>query len=210
MPLLATTPRYALDIETAPLDPNTADPREGLYWPTARITTVAVYNPSVSFVIEDGDESRLIMATVDRLADLPGGIICTWNGANFDYPMLIGRSRMLNLPDWWDSIVLDPTITPKYEPQPGFEPVGHDLILSAASGQHSHLDVAYLWKEWAASNDVKWRLKDVARANGMNPIEVDREHMDRLTVAERLGYNFSDTVVTYDLAPGPDPAQLAA
>lgn len=186
------TPLYALDIETT-----------GLEWPTSRITTVALYSPSVSLVIEDADEARLIRRLAEHLGDLAAGTICTWNGAVFDGPFLARRTTVLGLGQWFE-LAPDPSIVPKYEPQPGFAPIGHHPAFPAAGHLvHRHLDVAYRWRGWAAANDVRWSLKPVARANGIDVIEVDREHMEALSAAERMAYNLSDVVATYRLAGGP-------
>jgi DNA polymerase elongation subunit (family B) len=185
-------PRYALDIETT-----------GLEWPTSRVTTVAVYSPAVSLVIEDADEPRLLGRLAEHLAGLPAGTICTWNGACFDVPYLVGRCRSLGLPSLF-GCVADPSIVPRRSPQPGFLPVGHHLAAAAEGGAtHDHLDVACLWQAWAAERGSRWGLKDVARAVGLAVIEVDRAHMDSLTVPERMAYNLSDVVATYELAGGP-------
>jgi DNA polymerase elongation subunit (family B) len=193
LPTPLPRPCYALDIETTSLE-----------WPKGRITTLAVYNPEVSFVVEDTDEARLILALADRLADLPAGTICTWNGACFDVPYLVGRSRALGLPEWWDAILPDRHIVPRYDPQPGFDAFGYHLHARAAGeGVHDHLDVAYLWREWAERRRTRWSLKAVARANGLGVIEVDREHMEQLSVAERMAYNLSDVVATWHLARQP-------
>lgn len=191
-PLVPGRPRYALDIETT-----------GLEWPTSRVTTVAVYSPAVSLVIEDADEARLLVRLAEHLAGLPAGTICTWNGACFDVPYLIGRGRALRLAPLFCGVA-DPAITPCQSPQPGFLPVGYHLVAAAAGGAtHDHLDVACRWRGWAAERGSRWRLKDVARAVGIPVIEVDRGHMSSLTVAERMAYNLSDVVATYELAPGP-------
>lgn len=185
-------PLYAFDIETT-----------GLSYTDSRVTTVAIYSPDVSFVIEDRDERRLIEALRERLASLPAGVVCTWNGAVFDGPFLAGRSRRLGLGDWF-RFRIDREIIPKYEPQPGFSPEGlHPLFPAAGGENHDHLDVAYLWQDWAKATGTKWSLKPIARANGIDAIEVDREHMESLSVAERMAYNLSDVVATYRLAGGP-------
>lgn len=191
---MADVPLYAFDIETT-----------GLVFTDSKVTTVAVYSPDVSFVIEDGDERRLIRQLAEHFASLPAGVVCTWNGAVFDGPFLAGRSRCIGLGGWFQSRI-DLDIAPKYEPQPGFPPFGMYPLFPAADGQsHDHLDVAYLWQDWAKASGTKWSLKPVARANGIDVIEVDREHMDALTVAERMAYNLSDVVATYQLAGGPPP-----
>lgn len=189
MSMTQELPIYALDIETT-----------GLYWEDGRITTVAVYSEQVSAVFEDANEKRLLRHVRDMLEDLERGVIATWNGAVFDGPWLASRSKALGIGDW-TRLVPDPSITPKYEPQPGFDPVGHNLrVISSRGGFHRHLDVAYAWKDRAESAGVKWSLKPVARSAGISVIEVDRASMEILSVAERMAYNLSDVVATYELA----------
>ena len=185
-------PRYAFDLETT-----------GLRWDTARITTVALYSPDVSVVIEDRDEARLIRRFRDVLRDLPRGVVISWNGAVFDGPFLAKRSDVLGIGPWF-RLAADVKIVPKYEPQPGFEPVGLHPIFPAVDGSHCHVDVAYRWRNWCDERDVHWSLKSTAKAVGLNPIEVDREHMDALSVPERMAYNLSDVVATYELSVGPE------
>lgn len=99
-------------------------------------------------------------------------------------------------------LLMDTSISPKYEPQPGFDLVGYHLSMWATGGNHkSHSDMAYVWKDWAIDNEVTWSLKPVAKALGVEGvIEVDREHVHLLSVPERMAYNLSDVVATYRLA----------
>jgi len=182
----AETPVYALDIETT-----------GLAWTTASVTSIAVYSPEVSAVFEDSDELRLLEAAVWFLGRLPAGRLVTWNGAVFDWPFLAGRAGTVGVE--WPAMVADAAIRPKYEPQPGFDPVGYHPAVPAADGEHTHVDVAYLWREWAEANGVRWGLKPVARAVGLEVIEVDRTRMDALSVPDRMAYCLSDVVATYRL-----------
>lgn len=183
--------RYALDIETTGLDCR-----------TDRITSVGIYGSGVAFVLEDPNEDRLLESLWLYVTKLPAGEIVTWNGAVFDGPFLSHRAVVCRLPSEWFPLVADPDIAPKYEPQPGFRPVGYHLAMQAGGWRrHTHRDLAYELREWATAHHVKWGLKPVARAAGIEGvIEVDREHMDLLTVPERMAYNLSDVVATYELA----------
>ena len=81
------TPIYGLDIETD----TTID---GLDPAVASIVTVALSTPEGDEVLA-GPERELFLALDRRLADLPAGVIATWNGAVFDLPFLAHRAR------WW-------------------------------------------------------------------------------------------------------------
>ncbi len=54
--------------------------------------------------------------------------------------------------------------------------------------------------EVATRAGISSGLKPVSRLMGLHPIEVDRERMESLTVAERSAYNTSDVEMTYRLA----------
>jgi len=189
MSMTLEQPIYAVDIETT-----------GLYWEDGRITTVAIYSEQVSVVFEDANEKRLLRHVRDMLESLEGGVIATWNGAVFDGPWLSARSKVVGIGDW-TRLRPDPAIIPKYEPQTGFDRTGYDMhVRCTGTGFHRHFDVAYAWKDRAESAGVKWSLKPVARSAGIPVIEVDRTSMDALSVAERMAYNLSDVVATYEIA----------
>ena len=187
---MSEMPRYAFDIETTGLD-----------WRADRVTTYALYGENVSVVEEGADERRLVLRMRDLLASLPAGVVLTWNGAVFDGPFVAGRSKVLGLPEWFD-FARDPSIVPKYEPQPGFEAAGlHPIFPALGGATHSHTDIAYgYWRSWAQDYRVQHSLKPVARAVGIEVVKVDREHMGTLSVSERLAYCLSDVVATYRLA----------
>ena len=183
------TPLYGFDIETT-----------GLRWDQAQVTTFAIYGADVSVVHKDDDEEALLHALLSAFNELDPGTVVTWNGAVFDGPFVAGRLMEHTL---YGSFRLAPNfaITPKYEPQPGFAPIGFDPIFCAHIGEHAHLDIAYgYWRRWAEDNDVHWALKPVARAVGLDVIEVDREHMDSLSEQERSAYCLSDAKAAYRLA----------
>jgi hypothetical protein len=178
---------YAIDIETTGLDAL-----------TDRVTTFACYSPTASVVIEDTDERRLLAAAQEWVAKLDAGMLVGWNSAVFDFPFLSHRHQ-INRVLFGYRLTPDPDIVPKYEPVTGFEG-GVKVSLVAAGGYHEHVDIAYRYRDWTEANQVKWSLKPVARAHGIDVIEVEREHMERLGVAQRMAYGLSDVVATYELA----------
>jgi len=183
------TPRYGFDIETT-----------GLRWDEATVTTFAIYGEGVAVVGEGTDEEGLLHALLDAFDELRPGVVVTWNGAAFDGPFLAGRLMEHDMPG---AFRLSPNlgVTPKYEPQPGFAPIGFDPIFVGSGGEHAHLDIAYgFWRKWADDNEVHWGLKPVAKAAGLQVIEVDREHMDALSEDERRAYCLSDARAAYELA----------
>lgn len=186
-----TLPLYAFDIETT-----------SLTWDTGQVTTVAVCSAEHAFVLEDADEIRLLRALRSHLASLPEGIVVTWNGAVFDGPFLAGRADALGI-ERPCMLFSDRSIAPKYEPQPGFPSHGmHPIFDAAGIGLHHHVDVAYLWRERAEADGIRWALKPVARHLGIDVIEVDRSRMDALSRPERMAYNLSDVLATLELAEG--------
>ena len=125
------TPLYGFDIETT-----------GLRWDQAKITTFAIYGADVSVVHEDDDEEALLHALLSAFNELDPGTVVTWNGAIFDGPFVAGRLMEHIL---YGSFRLAPNfaITPKYEPQPGFAPIGFDR-----SSKHEILFHACLLSSW--------------------------------------------------------------
>jgi len=164
-----------------------------------------------SMVLTGADERDILLGLDAFFRRQAPGHIVTWNGSAFDNPFLRARAQKLNLPDAFFKLTPNPQIVPKYDPLPGYEQVGYDLDMQAQPAhyysvvspppQHTHIDVAYLWKEWAAKNSSGWGLKAVARAVGLQGvIEVDRQHMEKLSLPELMMYNLSDVIATYQLA----------
>lgn len=184
-------PRYGFDIETT-----------GLRWDEAKVTTFAIYGDGLTVAYESANEEELVLRMIDLFRELDTGIVVTWNGAVFDGPFLAGRFLEHHI-DHGLRLVPNFTVVPKYEPQPGFARIGFDPLFASRSGEHSHLDIAYgYWRKWAedSKTTTKWALKPVASAVGINVIEVDRQHMDRLSQKERLAYCQSDARAAYMLA----------
>ena len=185
-------PVYALDIETTGLDST-----------TDRVISAAVYSPFTASFIFDADERWILARLLDLLASVTPGTVVTWNGACFDGPFIARRIQALGMHEVGLVLSPDPTITPKYEPQPGFDPIGyHPLFRTAMGGLHRHVDIAYTFRAWGEQTETKWSLKPVARALGIPVIEVDAEHTDELTIPELAAYNLSDVYATWRLAIG--------
>lgn len=181
------TPLLAFDLETEGLDPR-----------KHAITSASLFDEAgYAAVVEARNETRLL----ELVAELFYGadqVVVGWNSAVFDFPFLHARCLMNGVEPFFE-MTLNPAIVPKYSPLPGYEG-GYDVVVSNSRRGLSHVDIAYRYKDWATQNGVTWSLKPVAIANGIDMIEVDREHMERLSRQERMAYNLSDTVGTYALA----------
>lgn len=182
---------------------------------------VATGDPETERVFSGGcreDEVAILRGLDQHLAgglgaDLPAGLIATWGGANFDLPFLHTRA-LLTMP--YGNPARDPLaayplrlvhtdfMAPKYKPIRGHGPdwpgldgaLGHSGSYTgfwrAADGEHTHLDVAPLFKPFAEKYGIKWGLKPVCEALGHPMISVDREQMHLLSAEERRAYVMSD------------------
>lgn len=177
----------AFDIETTGLDPLVDS-----------ITSAAVFGSGYAAVIEARDEACLIELIAQVFEQAGPVTIVGRNSAVFDFRFLYARCRAIGVPPFV-GLAFDPQIAPKYDPLPGFLG-GYDVVVSTDRGSLRHVDIAYRYKSWAEMNQVPWSLKPVARAHGIEMIEVDRAHMGLLTTPERMAYNLSDVVGTHALA----------
>lgn len=191
---------YDLDFETFTGDGHGLDPT----YPTTRITSVSIYfGPSVAgagpegvLALDDPNEKRLLRAVDEFFMDssTEPGIVVTWNGSGFDGPFYSTRAERHGLTH---GLRLQPThLRPsKYGPI-----TGHDSEYLLAWGPHDHADIYHAYIPMAKAAGISASLKPVGRLMGLDPIEVDRERMELLTVAERTAYNVSDGETTYRLA----------
>lgn len=191
-PSIILSNMYALDIETDTSGGNGLDPQ------IARITTIAFYNPVDAVVFENNNEKQLLLDTITWLKARPSSQIVTWNGSAFDGPYMYARSKILGIESPFTNFTLN-SDSPKYKPLSGFTGC-YDFSFASNDGEHTSIDIAYKYKAICESKAMSWSLKAVAKSFGIGVIEVDRENMHKLTVAERLAYNFSDVVATYMLA----------
>ncbi|HEX2057771.1 MAG TPA: ribonuclease H-like domain-containing protein [Actinomycetota bacterium] len=180
----------ALDIETTGLDPQ-----------ASRVLAVALSSSGVDTVLTDEDEARLLGLTEQAVRDLPEGVtLVTWNGEAFDLPFLRARFDLLSIAT---SLELDPTgLVGKYG-QPRFQ---------ARWGGRRHVDIAYRYRTEAERLGVEWSLKPVAKALGLDVVEVDRrgEAIARLSEEQLSAYAASDARITAALAARAVPVSLPA
>lgn len=195
----ASFPGYVLtvvDIETDTDGVNGLDPRQ------SRVVSAALaFSDADPLVFDDADEKTLL-SRLGAAVCARSGLLVTWNGAGFDLPFLATRSSMLGL-DIGLSTVTDLSIPVKYA-----APEGLGGPVRARWGSTAHVDVSFLYKEFAADRRVSWSLKPVARAIGLSPVEVDRERIHELSVDELRAYVLSDVEVTLALAARLRPQEL--
>ena len=201
--MFARSHLYGLDIETD----TTVD---GLDPAIARITEVSLSTEDGDLIFDDADETTLLRRLDDALADLPAGLLLTWNGDFFDLPFLAVRASR-RLPEFGLQLIPAPGLAPKYAPLPGFtiahtalwrcRPLPEPVLAGQPNGpmHHQHLDIAFAYRRIAADLGVPWSLKPVCKALGIDMIEVDRERMHDLSPAERAAYVTSDTRGTREL-----------
>lgn len=170
---------YGLDIETD----TTVD---GLDPTVARVVTVAVSSPDFDEVFS-GPEPALL-GELDRcLANLPAGVIATWNGAAFDLPFLADRAD-LNGVRLGLHLRLDSAIRLHRGPL-----VGHAGAYRGRWYGHSHVDAYRLYRgDVGPVMRVSCSLKSIARLVGLAPIEVDRTRIHDLSREALHAYASSD------------------
>lgn len=197
---MTVTRFVALDIETdtnaVPVDPDIPgglDPRAG------GITSIALHSKDETLLIDDHNERRLLLVLAAWFRECDRNtVFVSWNGASFDFPFLAARAtqQKVLLPLMLE---LNPNLVPKYGPLPGFEG-GYTVEVANGYGNIlHHVDIAYLYKEFAETHGVSWSLKPVAQHVGIDMIHVDRENVAGLSVGERVAYNLSDVVGTLAL-----------
>ncbi len=178
---------YGLDIETD----TTVD---GLDPAVARVVTVALSSPGFDEVF-CGSEGRILNDLDDRIADLPAGVLATWNGAAFDLPFLADRADMIGV-QLGLRLRLDPSITMHHPPLRG-----HAGAYRGAWYGHSHLDAYRLYRgDVGPALRVSCSLKSIARLVGLGPVEVDRSRIHDLSREALHAYASSDARLARVLA----------
>ncbi|MFP3881931.1 MAG: ribonuclease H-like domain-containing protein [Actinomycetota bacterium] len=170
----------ALDIETTGIDP---------------------HNHSVVAIgVADGHRTRAFLGNEDDIlrdiqgfvADLvPGSLLITWNGEEFDLPFLRSRFEALDIST---SLTL--------RSKGGVGKYGKPLY-EAVWGHVRHVDIAPMLRSRAEQLGVRWGLKPVARALlGLEPVEVDNtgESIAMMEADTLTRYVLSDAAVTFALA----------
>lgn len=145
---------YGIDIEIE-IDPGdlAIDPA------VAPIRAVAVSGRSFDDLFR-GPEPDLLVALDRRLAELPAGVLATWNGSIFDLPFIAERARLIGV-EVGLTMCLDTRLTLRRRPLPG-----HAGAYRAAWGDHRHLDTFRLFGP--ASTDMpQGTMARVARRLGL-------------------------------------------
>lgn len=186
----APPPLYGLDIETD----TTVDGLDALQ---AGIVAVALSG-------DDGDEvflgtERDILRRVDRrLAELPSGVIVTWNGRSFDLPFIAHRSQICGV----DLGLWSPDPAPAWPPPDGGARWGW--------GAHRHLDGLLMYRsDVRRVLDISCGLKSLALLMGLAPVQVDYESLHELPDEQMAAYVASDARLARDLVRRRLPAAMA-
>lgn len=187
---------YGLDIET---DTTTG----GLDPTTSEIIAVAISTAdgTLQKVLSGLSERELLTQMHSYLESLPAGVVVTWNGSSFDLAFIEARAAIHGIATGW-------TLSESKRPAK-YTPVGGHVV-RAVLGRHAHVDIAYVYQEFADQNDLTWSLKPVATELGLAPVEVDRTRTDLLSQLELDAYVASDARCTAALAAKLSPQQLAA
>jgi DNA polymerase elongation subunit (family B) len=177
---------YGLDIET-----DTAV--GGLDPAVAAVIAVAVSGPGCSEVLA-GPEPELLGRLDSLLAELPPGLLVTWNGSGFDLPFLADRAARHGVPLGLQ-LRADPSIVSHHAPL-----AGHRHRYRARWYHHDHLDAYRLYRaDLGRTLRISCSLKSVARLVGLVPVEVDRRAVHRLSADELARYVLSDAELTRQL-----------
>jgi hypothetical protein len=180
-------PLFGLDIET-----DTAV--DGLDPFVGRVLAVAVSGPEV-VLFDQADEADLLHRLDRHLADLPAGVLVTWNGARFDLPYLATRAAMVGL-ELGLQLWADPTCRDERGSLPG-----HAGTYRASWFGHDHLDAYRVYRaDVGPALRIGCSLKTVARLAGLAPVEVDASRVHDLTPAEMAAYVGSDARCAAELA----------
>jgi hypothetical protein len=152
-------PIYGLDIET-----DTS--QDGLDPAVASVRAIAVSGRSFDELFV-GDEIDVLRALDARLAELPDGVVATWNGSAFDLPFLADRARILGV-ELGLRLRLDRRLTLQRAPLPG-----HAGAYRASWHDHGHLDAYRLYGE-VPGTAVRLSLRSIGRMVGIGAEPVRR------------------------------------
>lgn len=177
-----TLTRMALDIET-----DTS--RNGLVAHLTRVVSVAVYGGPGDQAVFDGSDERRLLDELARVLDAERScVIETWNGCGFDLPMLAARAAACG-----SRLQVDL----RSQPERGTGGTSGQAPWFGRIGGHAHRDLMIVWQPWASSHLRTCRLKVVARAFGLAPIELEVAKLNTYRQGEVADYNLSDARVTW-------------
>jgi len=203
------TPRVAIDIETVPLGEygSALDPDRGAveafgawgYGEDGQPVRLALHVAQLEGGTAAEREKNLLVTVAETVSQLGAVEIIGWNSSAFDMPFLARRYVEHGLgrlaPQLVDTGRVGKYGTPIYE---------------AAWLGLAHRDICEEWQELAEEAGVRWSLKPVATACGLNPIEVDQTKIAEMSRDEVLAYQLSDVRVTYELDSIPPHERAAA
>jgi len=178
---------YGLDIETD-------TEIDGLDPTRSAIVAVALVSDDAEFIF-DGSEAQILRDLDQTLAELPPGVIVTWNGSRFDLPYLADRAKLTQ-------ISLNLRLTQSAFRDSWHDPLpGHAGGYQATWGDHQHLDAYFVFRnDVGASLHLSCALKPLARLVGLKPVEEDRTALHLLTQEQMHAYVVSDASLTRELA----------
>ncbi len=198
-------PLYGLDIETD----TTVD---GLDPALGGIVAVGLATPHGDEVFL-GEEPGILARLDRRLAELPAGVLVTWNGAAFDLPFLAARATAtgtrLDLVLWPRPAASAPPDgrTPPHVPTWPPPPDG----FGGRWGAHGHLDGYRTFRaDVRRSLGLSCGLKAMARLVGIEPVVVDYDRLHTLSDQDLAAYVASDARLACTLVQRRLPAVLAA
>jgi DNA polymerase elongation subunit (family B) len=177
---------YGLDIETdtgaGGLDPGCAE-----------VLAAAVAGEGWTMVFT-GPEPALLRSLDAFLAELPRGVIVTWNGAAFDLPFLSDRAAHCGISTGL-RLRLDPTIARRHPPL-----AGHRGAYRARWYGHRHLDAYRAHRALHPEPELACSLKAVAERAGLEAVAVDRSRVHELPAEDLRRYVESDARLALCLA----------
>lgn len=182
-------PYYGLDIETD----TTVD---GLDPAQAEVVAIALTMPyrSDGDVVLTGPEPQMLRDLDRLLLELPPGVLVTWNGAAFDLPFLAERARRAGV-ELHLRLAEDPSLGDRRRHEGD-----RRSAYRASWGAHRHLDGYRLYRaDVGRTLGLPCGLKPMARLVGLQPVEVDREQIHRLSPEDLHEYVASDARLAREL-----------
>lgn len=196
---------YGYDIETMNDEErgfNGLDPSRSYITEIAVATDESINGGGEVFT---GSEQQIIYGFARFLVSLKPGLMAGWNNTFFDNPFIDYRTRQVGI-DFEMVLTAQPGLRAKYDPLPTAvtpeNPNGGWVATFPAfdGGRHSSLDVAQAYRRFADEQGVKWGLKPVCEARGIDMFEIDRTRLHDYSPAERRRYVLSDGHGTRELA----------